>query len=349
MVAVKTHQAHAFLVAPDKRIDAFLFFGPDNGLVVERAQILARVCAESRHSSGEMLRLDDSDLDSDPDRLTVELKTVSMFGGAKIVRATAGRRINAAALKSLIEDGPLEGVLIVEAGNLKPDDALRQLFEKSSRAAAVACYADGVQELEGLVREILTENGLAIASDARQALIGRLGADRGLSRGEVEKLALYARGKREIDMDDVEAVVGDAAELALERVYYAAASGDGSRAVAEASRAVSSGEGAQAIIAATQRHFQRLHRARAAVEEGRNLDDVLRQLRPPLHFKQRDAFAAQCRAWTCERLAEALRRIAMAAKAARLRGSLEEALTERMLLSLSRLAAGAREAVHPQR
>jgi DNA polymerase-3 subunit delta len=57
-----------------------------------------------------------------------------------------------------------------------------------------------------------------------------------------------------------------------------------------------------------------------------------------LHFKQKDAFAGQCRAWTSERLAEALRRIAVAAKAARLSSSLEEALTERLLLSLAMMA-----------
>jgi DNA polymerase-3 subunit delta len=254
------------------------------------------------------------------------------------VRAAAGRRVTAAALKPLIEGGPLEGTLIVEAGNLKPDDALRALFEKSDRTAAVACYSDGAHDLESLVRDVLKDAHLTITPEAREALVARLGADRALSRSEIEKLALFAQGKGQIDVGDVEAVVGDVSELALERVYFAAASGEGMRAIAECGRAVSSGESPQAIIAATQRHFQRLHRVRAAIERGQTLDDALRQIRPPLHFKQKDAFAGQCRSWSSERLAEATQRIAAAAKAARLSSPLEEALTERLLLSLSMLA-----------
>ncbi len=124
----------------------------------------------------------------------------------------------------------------------------------------------------------------------------------------------------------------------LERVYGAAASGDGARAVAECTRAVASGESPQAIILATQRYFQRLHRVRTALDRGQSLDEALRQLRPPLHFKQKDAFAAQCRAWSGARLDDAMRRIASVAREARLASAIEEPLAERLLLALARLS-----------
>jgi DNA polymerase III subunit delta len=341
MVAVKAHQAQAFLSAADQRHRVVLFFGSDAGLVAERAQIFAKAAAGRFNPPGELLRLDETDLDSEADRLTVELGTVPMFGGPKIVRVTAGRKINAAMLRPLLET-PIEGMLIVEAANLKPDDSLRSLFEKSATAAAVACYSDGAQDLEGLIREVLREAKLTITPNARELLVGRLGADRALSRGEIEKLALFAQGKQEIDVEDVEAVVGDVSELALERVYNAAASGQTGRALAECVRAVSSGESAQAIIAATQWHFQRLHRVRAATERGVSLEDALRQMRPPMHFKQKDQFSAQCRIWTADRLNLALGRISAAAKAARISSALEDTLAERLMLGLAELArAGA--------
>lgn len=315
-----------------------LFFGSDAGLVGERAQVLAKAAAARFDPPGELIRLDDTDLDADPDRLAVELGTVPMFGGPKIIRAAAGRRITAQTLKPLVEGSALEGVLIVEAGNLKPDEALRLLFEKSPVAAAVACYSDGAQDLEVLIREMLREARVTITADARQALVDRLGADRALSRGEIEKLLLFVGPKAEIGLEDVEAVVGDVSELALERITFAAALGQVQRAVAECGRAVSSGESPQAIIFATQRHFQRLHRVRAAVDRGSSLEDVLRQMRPPLHFKQKDAFAAQCRVWTTPRLTEALARIAGVAKSARLAGTLDEALSERLLMGLAMMA-----------
>ena len=77
---------------------------------------------------------------------------------------------------------------------------------------------------------------------------------------------------------------------------------------------------------------------RGALDAGRSMDDVVRTLRPPLHFKQREAFEQQCRSWSLPQLSAALARIADAAKAARLNSSLEGALAEQLLLDVAALA-----------
>jgi len=336
MVAIKAHQANSFLNPPGPKYSAVLFYGTDAGLVAERAQKLAALFAA--RDAGEIVRLDDSDLDTDPDRLAIELQTIPMFGGSKVVRATAGRRITAAALQPLLEGGTLAATLVVEAGNLKPTDAMRALFEKSAQAAAVACYGDEAADIESLIRETLGAHGLGITSDAREVLLARMGADRALSRGEIEKLALFAAGKGQVDAADVEAIVGDASELAVDRTLNAAASGDGKRAVAEFSRAIAAGESPQMIIAALQRALQRLHRIRSDLDAGASFDDAMRQQRPPVHFKQKDAIGLQCRMWTAPRLAEALTWAMQAAKAARLNAPLEEAIAEELLLKVAAAA-----------
>jgi len=344
MVAVKAHQAETFLKPPGPSYAAILFYGTDAGLVAERAALLARMLAAREEPPGEIIRLDDADLDADADRLAIELQTMPMFGGSKIVRAIAGRRINANALQSVVGSDSLAATLIVEAGNLRPNDSLRALFEKSAKAAAVACFPDEVHDLEALIRTTLKRHGLAIGPEAREVLLARVGADRALSRGEIEKLALYAAGKSEVEVSDVEAIVGDASELTIDRILTAAASGNAARAVAEFGRAVASGESPQAIIAATQRYFQRLHRIRSDIDQGRSFEDAIRQLRPPVHFKQKDALGLQCRTWTTARLTQALSRVAQAAKAARLSGALEEAVAEELLMGL---AAAVRPSARP--
>ena len=338
MVAVKTHQADAFLRALDRVPPAVLFYGPDAGLVSERAAVLARRIAEREGS--EVLRLDDADLENEPERIAIELQTVAMFGGRKVVRASAGRRVNNNALKPLVEAGIIEGFLIVEAGNLRPDEALRSLFEKSPHAAAVACFPDEARDLDAMLSEILRGAGMQIAPDAKKLLLTRLGADRGLSRAEVEKLALYARGKTLIEEADVEAAVGDAAELALDRIVMAAASGRTGDAVIELDRLVAAGESAQAVIAALQRHFLRLHRLRSGHDSGRSLDEVMRALKPQPHFKQKAAIEQQTREWSLAKLNAAQGLIADAARAARLTSALEDTLAGQLLLDLGALLKG---------
>lgn len=341
MVAIKAQQAAAFTKSPPVTLSAVLFFGSDPGLITERSQHIAATIAARETPPGEVLRLDDTDLDEDTGRLAVELQTRPMFSGRKIIRVTAGRRINAALLKDILDGTPLEGFLVVEGGNLKPDDAMRALFEGLPSLAAVACYPDSAADIDSLINDVLAAHKMRIASDARALLQSRLGADRALSRGEIEKLALFALGKGEISEDDVEAIVGDAADLALERIAEAAASGRAVAAVTDYGRAIASGESAQAIILIMQRYFLKLHRVRGDVDSGRSLEDALRGMRPPLHFKQRDVFAAQIRNWSRTSLDSALQRISETAKAARLSSQLEDTLAERLVLAIAAMAAPA--------
>ncbi len=338
MVAIKTHQADAFLTAIDRVPSAVLLYGSDAGLVAERASQLAKRLAERESPPGEIIRLDDADLEDDPGRIFVELETVPMFGGRKIVRAVAGRRVTAAALKELVEGGKLAGSLIVEAGSLRPDEQLRLLFEKASAAAAVACFPDEARDLDAVMRTAFAGSKVQITPEAKRLLTARLGADRALSRAEIDKLALYAHGKAVIDESDVEAAVGDAAEQTLDRIVLAVGAGQVGTALGECDRSVAAGDSPQLVIAALQRHFLRLHRIRAAFDGGRSMDDVMRSLRPPPHFKQRDALEQQGRNWSLPKLATALTRIAEAAKAARLNSAMEGTLAENLLLDLGRIA-----------
>lgn len=339
MVAIKSNQVNAVLSRPDPGLTAFLIYGSDAGLVSERAVRLAQMLAARENPPGEIVRIDEPEIEDDSERLSTELLTIAMFGGRKIVRTTMGRRVNGALLRDLLAGPPFAGILVVEGGNLRPDEAVRQVFEKSPTAVAIPCFPDDAQSLEAMIAEVLGAHRLSITPDAREVLLARLGADRGLSRGEVKKLALYAAGKGTIDPDTVDAIVGDASELAMERVVDAAAAGDAARAVSGCQRMMAAGDGAQAVIAAVQWHFARLHRLRAAIDAGRSMDDALRQIRLPVYGKRRDAIMAQCRRWTGPKLAAALARIRASALAARSGSALEDAHAERLLLELARIAA----------
>jgi DNA polymerase III subunit delta len=342
MVAIKT-PADIYLKAPPKGISAILLYGGDAGLVSERAQALAKTMAAQANPPGEILRIDDLDLDGNPERLVVELGTMPMFGGRKVIRTQQSRRVTAALLKPLIEGGLLEGFLIVEAGSLKAEDGMRKLFEAASSAAAIPCYGDEARDLDGLVSRVLGQYKLDIAPDARRMLIARLGADRGLSRGEIEKVALYVHGRSQVTEADIEAVVGDASEMAIDKIITAAVSGRPAIALVESDRALAAGESAQGIMILTLRYLQRLHRVRMALESGASMEDALKGLRPPVFYKQRDAFVAQVELWSGLKLARALTRISETMSLSRAGGEMgaldDVVLVQGMLLDVARLAA----------
>jgi DNA polymerase III subunit delta len=338
VVAVKAGQANAYLKSLDAKVRAVLFFGTDAGLVSERSERLAKLWSNREKPAGEIIRMDDETLAEDPDRLIVEAGTMPMFGGTKVIRAVAGRRVDGKALSGIIDGSGAAAFLVVEAGNLLPSSELRQLFEKSATAAAVACYPDDQQSVGTVIDEVVRAARMTIEPSARAALVHRLGADRVLTRNEIGKLVLFCHGRQEITQDDVDAIVGDAAELTLDAIVTAAANGQVTEALRDTARAWAAGESAQSLIAAIQRHLVRLHRARGALDQGASIDTILRQQRPPLNFKQQPIFSSQCRAWSLASLTTALRLTAEAALAARTKSDLEEPLAERLVLNIAYLA-----------
>ncbi len=338
MGAIKSHQADVFLRSADRKISAILVYGTDAGMVAERAKRAAKSWAALEQPAGEIIRIEDEDLDSDPNRLEVELMTLPMFGGRKVVRVAAGRRINTNLLKSLLAEGSLPSTLIVEAGNLKGTDALRTIFEKPAFAVAVACYGDEERDVASVVDQELRAAAVAISADAREALVARLGADRVLTRAEIEKLILYCHGRKRIEVADVEAIVGDASEMTIDRIIAATAAGATADAANELARALDAGESAQLVILSLQRHFLRLHLIAAEAEAGRSVADAIKSLKPPVHFRVKDQLASEARVWRPGRLSDALALIATAAKAARRNAALEDALAERLILSLAHMA-----------
>jgi DNA polymerase-3 subunit delta len=310
-----------------------LLYGPDAGLVAERASALAATFAKGESGNVEMVRLDDRDLAEDPARLEVELRTRPMFAANQVVRVTAGARLDVPSLKALLAS-PFDNALIVEAGNLRPDSALRKMFESNKSAAALPCYSDE-RGLAALIDGALAEAGLRIDGETRRYLMSRLGADQVLSRSEVAKLALYAKGKASVTHDDIDAIVGDAAETALETFVYAASGGDPAEVLRELKRLAASGTEAQGALIALARHFTHLHKVAAAQASGASAEEAVKSLRPRPHFKREPEFLAHCRRLGAARLSHFLPLIQETIRRTRRSPELESAFTERLLLELT--------------
>lgn len=330
MVAYKASGASRFLKSPDPKCRAALIYGPDAGLVSERAATLTEVFAGRQGADVEVIRLDDRDFADDPARLDIELRTQSMFAHAKVVRVTAAHRIDVPSLKALLTD-PSDNSLIIEAGNLRPDSGLRKLFEKLPEGAALPCYADE-RGLASVIDQELAAAGLTIDRETKSYLTSRLGADQALSRAEVAKLALYAQGGGSVSHDDVVAIVGDAAEIALDNFVYAVSAGDVEHALRELHRLGAAGTEYGMALSALARHYTRLY---VAASHKGTLEDAVRSLHPPLHFKRKDLFLSHCRKWGASRLAQALPLIQETVRRSRRSPDIDGAFAERLVLTLA--------------
>src|SRR5690242_10692883 len=133
MVALKGAAIEAFVKRPDLPI--VLVFGPDAGLVAERARRLLAASVDDVRDPFSLVRLDGDALAADPARLLDEAGTVPLFGGRRAVLVAAQGRDFTAALEPLTRIDLADCRVVIEAGDLKRGAPLRALAERAARIA----------------------------------------------------------------------------------------------------------------------------------------------------------------------------------------------------------------------
>ncbi|HZS65451.1 MAG TPA: DNA polymerase III subunit delta [Xanthobacteraceae bacterium] len=337
MTALKAAEVDRFLVSPDAARPVVLVFGPDTGLVRERAEKIIQASVENTADPFSLVRLEGDDLAADPARLVDEANTIPLFGGRRAIWIKSGGRNFVPAVEALIES-KADCRVVIEAGDLRRNAPLRSLCERAKSAAAIACYSDSERDVARLVDDEMRAAGLKIDPDARSALVALLGGDRLASRSEIRKLALYAQGKSEVTLDDVAAVVSEASALATDGIVDAMFAGRTGEAESQFSRARAAGTAPGTIASAALRQLLQLHRMRLTVEAGRSAAQVVESVQPPLHFRRKPLIEAALRAWTADRLLQAMQQLAETALEIRRQPNLADAFALRAVLSLATAA-----------
>ncbi|MBU6298697.1 MAG: DNA polymerase III subunit delta [Alphaproteobacteria bacterium] len=303
---VKASEADRIAKNPPRGLVAALVFGPDSGLIRERAEALSKSVVDDLSDPFRVADLDEQTLSNDPARLADEAAAISMLGGRRVVRVRGAGNGLAKLFEVFLESPSGDALVVVEAGDLARNSALRRVFEEADKAAAIPCYADSARDLSEVVRDALKAEGLSIASDALEDAVSRLGSDRGVTRRELEKLALYAHGRKQVTLDDVRATIGDEAEARIEEACDAAGAGDLVRLDLALERLWTADISPVAVLRLAMAHFQRLLLVGAESTRGESLDGAMRKLRPPVHFSRAASFKAQAQRWSEPKLFDAL-------------------------------------------
>ncbi|TMJ23414.1 MAG: DNA polymerase III subunit delta [Alphaproteobacteria bacterium] len=311
MVAIKAADVERFLARPDPARPIILVYGPDAGLVRERAQALIRAWVDDPQDPFQLARLEGNDLTGEP----------------------TPRSDISPAVEALVASSSSDCRVVIEAGELRRNSPLRVICERAKNAVALPCFADSADALLRLIEEEMRANGLVIAPDARAALIPLLGGDRLASRHELRKLAAFANGKQSVDLADVTAVVSDASSLELDALIDAAFVGRTKELDFQFGKARTAAMAPDTILVAALRHAGQLHKARLAIDNGTPADAAARTIAPFLPFPRKSTVQALT-IWSSPRLGRAMTQLADAVLDARRQSGLGAVIAHRALLAI---------------
>jgi DNA polymerase-3 subunit delta len=344
---IKAHEFDQFVNRRARDFRIFLIYGPDRGLVSERAGALAKMTGVNQQDAFSFMRLDASDISSDPGRLFDEAYSTGLFGGEKLIwiKGAGADKGLAEAVAALAEKAPDNAWIVIEAGDLKKGANLRKAAESAAAAMAIPCYADDTKSLNALIDEELASFQLRIDSEARRALLESLGGDRIASRGEIRKLALYAMGEPLIELHHVFEIIGDASAISADDAVDAILQGDRAAFLHAMQKVIASKTAVFLVLQGCLKQFQLLDLMRAEMDERRmGAAEAMNIHARHLHFRRKPIVEAALKTWNAAAIATELSRLQAAIFQTRQRAALEDTIAMQTLLATTLISARNRAA-----
>lgn len=321
MVAPSAASATKFLSAPPNAVRGFLLHGSDSSQIAARAEALARALSQKLGPEAEILRLHDADLAADPGRVAVELTTGSLFGGTRIVWLTSLPIKAQAALAELVSAPVENAYLIVQAPDMRKGHKILQAFEAAQYLAAIPSYGEDRESLSAAIQRQVASEGFSIDAGAASLIASRCDDTALLARTEAEKLMTYAGKSRRVTLEDVETCLIDQQTSGLTEIADHATNGDAALALAAFERFMAVEQAVTPVLVVLGASLLRLHALRISMDAGIPLMQAIKDIRPPVFFKQQDTLAAQVRRWPANALAAEISRLNETLKETRLRRS----------------------------
>ncbi len=341
MILKRRADIERFLARPDAGSRAALIYGPDLGVVRERAQALATASTERPDDPFDVALLGEADLGDDGGRLEGELMAFSMMGGRRLVRlrldgeAKEPASVAAALSAHLAGDFNPQAFFLIEAGNLKGDSPLRRAAQKADACVVIACYADEAGDLARFTREALGADKLGLTAEALEVFVARLPEERGVARQEIERLALFLGpgSGRIAGPADLTDFLGVEPRASLAEAAFDAFGGRLAAAHAGLGRAAREGEDGPAAVRAMSAHLGRLRRAISLHQGGSPLAQVAKEMK--IFWKSEREFLRQARAWTLADIDRVQPDILGADRACKQAGAPGRLIGERLALAIA--------------
>lgn len=287
-------------------VQGALFFGPNQGLVRECAELFAAFVLQCDEAQLQEIKQDSmrtimyggAELTDNEELFGQEVCQSNLTGEKKliIVECQEGQdKKIAGIIKKALEDAV--NPFVIKAPNLAPASPLRKTFSEHKQLIATGCYEDNQRTLNLVVAERLKKEGKSMSEDALYFLSSHRYENRDEMTALLSSIILYGWDKNKLSYEDVKSCFdihnlgeGHSFEPLLDAMML------GKKSIV--AMELKNLQDEIFFIRSFMRHVMRLLEALALMaHEGRSAKQAMASLRPPVFFKQEASFHEQLRLW----------------------------------------------------
>ena len=312
-----------------------LIYGPNEGLIRDDVLKIAQSFRQKKET--DEITINGKAVDENQNIIDEEIRSFSLFSEQKIIHL---ENIKDKHLQ-FFENTNFKSnkvLVIIKSENLNKNSKIRSFFEKHKEYAAIPCYEDDVRSQMNLISQFQSDHKIKFNSDIKNYLIQNLSTDRLISKNELEKILLVISHKKneQIKFEDIQAILNDSSSNSLNIINEYVMYGKVNQVSKNLYRIFDEGTNAVAIVRSLLNYLVRVHKTQIEIKKTGNFDEAIKQLRPPVFWKDKDNFRNHCSKWPTKDILLYIERLLEAEYMCKTQSSLNNQICEKYILSVAK-------------
>lgn len=265
-----------------------LIYGPEEAEVNVSKQKIIRFLQKSEAEEIEVINIPYAVVRENPIALRDEMASLSLLNNKRVIVVTDAAATISKDLIEVIKRSKGSSTVIFIAGDLSKSSSMRKFFEEEINILAIACYKPDQMRLKKLVREYLDKEGFKYQNEIVDTIVEILPANEHIIRNELNKLSIYLGQQKQIAYEDIINAIGVNAEISLDDLCAALVAGNVNQVQKYLNSLQSADVNFMLIIRVLANFLVKVIKLKSLIEEGKNLEQAIFSLKPPVFFKQKD-------------------------------------------------------------
>ncbi len=312
-----------------------LVYGPNEGLI--RDDIIKIAEAFKQNNEVDEITINGKVIEENQNIIDEEIRSFSLFSEKKIIHLENIKDKHLPFVED-IELTSKKVLVIIKSENLNKNSKIRSFFEKHKKYAAVPCYEDDMRSTMNLLSQFQSDNKVKFSSDIKNYLLQNLSSDRLISKNELEKILLVIgeEQNKEIELGIIRNILNDGSSNSLNIINENVMYGKVNQVSKNLYRIFDEGTNAVAIIRSLLNYLVRVHKAQIEIKKTGNFDTAIKQLKPPVFWKDKDNFRNHCSRWPTKYILLYIERLLEAEYMCKTQSSLNNEICEKYILSVAK-------------
>ena len=275
---------------------SYLIYGPNEGLVRENIDTVYKIFSDG--SECEKLHITNKQLDEDHTILQNELSSISMFSPKKFIILDSLKDKHLALIEDCLEGNYENVFLIIKLDNLTKSSKIRKIFEASKNHYALACYNDDIKVLSSIIEKFQKDHSITFDSDVKNFLLNNLSDDRMVIKNELEKILLsLSKEDRKVDIEKLRYILHDSAHTDFQQINNSILFGNTEKGSKSLEKLFNIGTSPVVILKSFNNFIMRIRITQVELSKGKQFDEAIKVLRPPVFWKEKSDFKRHCLMW----------------------------------------------------